>query len=74
MRPRLATPRTRAQLAATPCNVVVRDYPEALTVFRSHGVDLARVGGLPVGDLVSGESAPLLDALEERIAWRWGAR
>lgn len=70
MRPPLAPLRTRRELAATPCHVVVRDYPETLATFRSHGLDPARVGGEPVEDLLDGDPAPLLDELEARIAWR----
>lgn len=71
MRPPLASPRTRSELASTPCHVVIRDYPETLACFRSQGVDLVHLGGVRVADAVSGDPAPLLDALEALIAWRW---
>lgn len=71
MRPPLAPPRTRPELAITPCHVVVRDYPETLSCFRSHGVDLSRRGGEQVMEVVAGDVGELLDALAAAIAWRW---
>lgn len=68
MRPPLAPPRSRAELEAEYCHVVVRDYPETLAVFRGAGVDLAEGGAVVVREAVEGD--PLLDAIEERIAWR----
>lgn len=59
-----------AEIAAAPVHAVIRDFPEALAVFRRFGVDVTARGGEAVAASLDGDAAPLLTALTDAIAWR----
>ncbi len=65
----LEPPRPVAELAALPLHVVAREYPETLAVLRRFGVDVPARGGEPLAAALD-EAGPLLDAIEEAVAWR----
>lgn len=66
-------PLPRAELAVAEVQFVVRNYPEALAVFRRFGVDLSHRGGGPVSAALDEDSGPLVDALTAATAWRGAA-
>ena len=67
-RPYLRPAPGAADLLGRAVHEIVRDFPEALEVLRSHGVDPAASGGRRLGDLPDGED--LARALVRSTAWR----
>ena len=65
----MTEPRDRDELAACPLHVLVRDYPEVLSVLRAAGVDVRQHGPATLQE-VSPSASALLDAIENVTAWR----
>ncbi|TVR54234.1 MAG: hypothetical protein EA421_09075 [Gemmatimonadales bacterium] len=59
---------SRDALFTSPLHVIVRDFPETLQEFQSHGVSLEEFGDRSLQDFE--DPGPLLDALEDSTAWR----
>jgi len=60
-------------------NVVVRDWPETLALFRERGLDPLDQGGAPLGELLPALPLPgeegtpsLAEAILEAMSWRRG--
>ena len=60
--------RGRDELAACPLHVLVRDYPEVLSVLRAAGIDVRSHGPATLQEV--SPSAAVLDSIENVIAWR----
>lgn len=61
---------SREELSSTPFHVIIRDFPETLAEFESHGIEPRTLGDWTLHDL--DDPAPLLDDLEASTAWRPG--
>jgi len=59
----------RDALARAPLHVLVRDFPELLSLFRREGLDLTESGAEPLGS-VTASPQDLLDRVEAAVGWR----
>ena len=59
---------TREDLSTWPLQVIVRDFPETLEIFRDHGMEPEEFGDRTMRDIPGGGA--LLDGLQELTAWR----
>lgn len=67
-RPRLNPAPDVSGLRERPVHEIVRDFPEALWLLRSEGVDVAAVGGAPLGSLDGSQALARLIVLAG--SWR----
>ena len=59
-----------AELPALPLHVLVRDFPETLTVLRRFGIEMMAGGGETLAAAAGAALAPVYEAVCRATAWR----